>query len=323
MADRLVQEDPGVARAQHDLHRAGGCFDGVQHADREARGLATVLFGALARAREELHAEAARAARPPALPLLPFLGDGGDTEPDHRLLIARQVSVRGDDQDLAPFLRQRRLDADDARVVGTRRRVRLPEQRDLVDPRARERRLEDPVAIGQRHRAHGDRPRRRAAGGDLRRGARRLGHARFVELLGVRVAGGVTTQHADAQSQRHAAPDGADAAILEDVVRARAVLEVKVGVIAARRQRGRQQPFGQRGIDRVQRRQGHRRSGGHRRASGARPASDPSVPSIASAAWRICSSLPPSQTRPTAPNVTISSMRMSARFSASLAARAA
>jgi hypothetical protein len=145
---------PGFARAQHDLHRAGRRFDGVQHADREAARPRDHAPRALTRAREELHAEAARAARPSALPLLPFLGDRRHAEPDHRLLIARQVAVGGDDEDLAPLLGQRRLDADDAGIVGARGRVGLPQQRDLVDARPRQRRLGDPVAICQRHGPH-------------------------------------------------------------------------------------------------------------------------------------------------------------------------
>ena len=154
--------------------------------------------------------------------------------------------------------------------------------------------------MGQRHGADVDGPRRRTAGRDLRRGPRRLQHPILGQLFRVRVAGGVAAQHAHAQAQRHAAPDGADAAVLQDEVGAAAVLEVEVGVVAARAQRRGQQPFGQTGVDRVQRRSCDcrliRRTGGaHERAppaEPARPLNDFSDASTASAAWRISSSRP-------------------------------
>ena len=184
-----------------------------------------------------------------------------------------------------------------------------------------QRRPRDRVEVGQHDRRDRDRPGGAAARRDLRRRARRLEHALVGQLLGVGVAGGVAAQDAHAQAQRDAAPDGLHAPFLEDVVGARAVLEVEIGVVAARAQRRRQQALGDRGVDRVERR-------GQRLAHDDDPLGAPrdrrrTRRRWPRAAWRISSSPPPSHSRPTAPNATISSRFTAARFSASLAAIAA
>ena len=166
VADRLVQQDPRVAGAQHHLHRAGRRVDGVEHGDRQARRLAPVLLGALPGAREVLHAEApARrpSGRPAACPAL--LGDGADAEAHHRLAVARQVPVGGDDQDLALAPRRATPRTRTMRGSNGARGARRPRRSSAslsAPARVSSDGSRDRVEVGQRHRPDRDRRRRRA-----------------------------------------------------------------------------------------------------------------------------------------------------------------
>ena len=130
-------------------------------------------------------------------------------------------------------------------------RVGAPDQVDLVGRRDSDGARVRAIVVGRLVVHDVDGRRRVAARGDARRRVRRAAHRVAVEIFGVRVADGVALDDADADALRRAAARGLHRLLLERDVRAFAMLEEQLGVLAAAAHRHAEQVGGDAVVDAV------------------------------------------------------------------------
>ena len=232
VADGLVQEDAAVASGEDDGHLARGGVDGLLLEHRLAGGLAGgVLGGDLV---EVLDTEASAAAGTGSLAVLAALGEGHHVEAHQGLHVADDLAIAAGDEDDFALVGDAGVDTGDAGVVGAGGAIRALKESDLGSGGlvAQERVLAV-VALGSADGGGVDGGGAVAAVADARGRAGGEAHGFGVEGLGVGVTDAVALDHADADALLDAAGSGLDLLVFEADGAIGAVLEEKLGEIAA------------------------------------------------------------------------------------------
>ena len=252
VADRLVQQHAGPARAEDDAHHPGLGRTRLEVGERGVDGGVHVLLDDVVL--EVAEAEATAAAAVPGL--APhhagdrLLGDDRERQAHQRPHVGGDRAVGAGDEDDVVLARQAGHHLDDARVLAAREALDLLEQRHLlraVERRDRiHRRVEHAARRERRLRADLDAPalpRRR----DRSHRARRVEQRRLGDVVGVGERGLLAGDRAHADALVDAEAAALDDAFLEAPAFAPRVLEVEIGVVDAvrrdRRQRARQLAF--------------------------------------------------------------------------------
>ena len=245
MADRLVQEHPAEAVADHHGQAAGRGVDGVEQGQRAARG----LLGHLLRlGGHQLPSGVAPAGVGAGLDAVVAAGHHLGAEAHARAVVGRRAALGVEHLHLAARLR-----VADARLADLGRQAAgalvagAQEVGLALDVHVLGAGL-DRVAVG---RLGGAQPRRGARLAAQRLGGR-VGHAQQVVLgqaVDVAVVGRLAADHAHAGAALAAALRALHAAVVERDREAVASLGVQLGEVAAARQRALQHARGEPGVD--------------------------------------------------------------------------
>ncbi len=131
MADRFVQQDAGPARAEHDVHRAGGAGHRVEVQQRHAHGVVDQRLPHRG-IEEACDFVATTGALVADLAVIAVGRDHLDVEAHQRPHVADELSVVGGDQHVLVLRDDARHHLLDARVAAARVDVHLAEQLDLA-----------------------------------------------------------------------------------------------------------------------------------------------------------------------------------------------
>jgi hypothetical protein len=231
VADGLVQQDAGPARAEHHGHLARGRGARLEVGQRRLDGMVDVLGDLLVV--EVGQAEASTAAARAHLAAAVLLGDDGDRQPHQRPHVGRQRAIGARHQHHVVLAREAGHDLRHARVARAGQLLDLLEQLHLGGAVERG----DGIEAGVERAARGDLARHglhaagAARGGDRAHGARRVEQRGLGDVVGIGEGRLLAADRAHADALVDAEAAGLDDAFLEAPALAAGVLEVQVGVV--------------------------------------------------------------------------------------------
>ena len=240
VADRLVEQDPRPARAEHHRHRPRRRLDRAEQHHRRPRRLAGEVLGRLRL--EELRPDPPPAPRRALAPQALVARDHAHADREERLHVLDQHPGRARDAEAPGLLGQARDHLLDPRVERPRRAVGpLHEGDPLAERENAHARLAVAAVDGGGRDGLGrqDLRVRRDVGGRLGR----AGHGWPGEVVGVGVAGPLPGHDPDPEAAGHAGRGGADDPLLEQQRGCRLMLEVEVGEGPAPGEGQRKQPL--------------------------------------------------------------------------------